>query len=134
MRLVHGFEEIKHSTPKPTDGDPDAIELIEKTSHKAPSTDAIAAVVAKRQTGVEALFDVLIQEDLLEEILISSIDVFKECPPKGIFDSKSEFCIDIPTAITMFGHIVEVNIGGFEGLGKSWHPLKKILEDMGAKI
>jgi len=125
---INDFEKVTHSTPKPTDSDGEAIELIDKTTTKAPSPTAITQAITSKQQGVEAIFDCLLQDGLLADILIDSVDVLKDKTPENVMVG-----IDIPSAVELFGHIVEVNIGGFDRLGKSWSHLKKFMGQAGDK-
>lgn len=125
---VNDYEEVTHTTPMPTDNDPDAIELIKKESHTAPSSEAIIQAIENKAQGIEAIFDCLFQERLLSKILYTSIEGIAYDDSDKILDE-----MDMPTMIEILGHIIEVNMGGFESLGKSWHPLIESLKAMGAK-
>ncbi len=128
---VNDFEEVTHTTPKPTENDPEAIELIKKTSHAAPSPVAITQVTTLRTQGIEALFDCLLDDNLLAEVLTGSIEELKGINPEELFSATGEQSIDIATAAELFGCIVNVNMEGFKSLGKYWSPLKSILEGVG---
>ncbi len=120
---VNNFEKIVHSTPMPTEADPDAIEMIDKTTTSAPSVANVAQTVVNRAQGVEAIFDCILQDDLLADILKDSVEELHDTPREEILEQ-----IDIPTAFELFGCIVQVNKGGFESLGKYWLPLKSFLD------
>lgn len=120
---INDFEKITHSTPKPTEADPDAIELMDKTTTTAPNPAAVTQMLTSRAQGIEAIFDCLLQDGLIADILVDSVDKLKEIGVDKVLDE-----IDIPTAMELFGCIIKVNIGGFESLGKYWHPLKSMLE------
>lgn len=124
--IVNDYEQIKNSKPNPTSEDKDAIEYYEKTTHKAPEISAISMVIQNKQEGVKALFDCLFQNELLETILRTSVDRFKEVPKGELFNEESDFAIDLPTALEVFIAIVEVNAGGFTELGKFSHLLTKL--------
>ncbi len=128
---VNDFEEVTHTTPKPTEEDPEAIELMKKTSHAAPNSVAITQVTTLRSQGIEALFDCLLDENLLAEILTGSVEELKGIKPEELFSANGEQSIDIATAAELFGCIVNVNMEGFKSLGKYWSPLKSILEGVG---
>ncbi len=130
---INDFEEVTHSSPKPTDADPDGLELIKKTSHSAPSPAMFKQVTDAKAEGIKALFDCLLQEDLLDSILRQSVDVFKDREKGSLLDAESDESLDIPTCVEILGYIVEVNIGGFESLGKSWPQLKKYLAGLGVE-
>ncbi len=123
---ISDFEKITHSTPKPSDEQPDAIELIDKTTTSAASPASITQSVSLKQQGISAIFDCLLQDDLMGEILINSVDKFKDMTPDQLFNDDDKG-LDLPTALEIFGCIVEVNIGGFERLGKYWSPLKNLM-------
>jgi hypothetical protein len=124
--IVNDYEQIKNSKPNPTEQDKEAIEYYEKTTHKAPEISAISLVIQNKQEGIRALFDCLFQNDLLETILRTSVDAFKDVPKGELLNEDSEFAIDIPTALEAFIAIVEVNAGGFQELGKFSHLLAKL--------
>lgn len=128
---VNDFEEVTHTTPKPTKSDPDAIELMKKTSHTAPNSVAITQVTTLRAQGIEALFDCLLNDNLLAEILTASVVELKGVEPEELFSATGDQSIDIATAAELFGCIVSVNMEGFKSLGKYWSPLKKILDGVG---
>ena len=130
---VNDFEEVTHTTPKPTEGDPDAIELMKKTSHTAPNSVAITQVTTLRAQGIEALFDCLLDDNLLAEILTASVVELKDVGPEELFSASGDQSIDIATAAELFGCIVSVNMEGFKSLGKYWSPLKTILNGVGLK-
>ena len=130
---VNDFEEVTHTTPKPSEKDPDAIELMKKTSHAAPSSVAITQVTTLRAQGIEALFDCLLDDNLLAEVLTGSVVELKDIEPKDLFSATGEQSIDIATAAELFGCIVSVNMEGFKSLGKYWSPLKSILNGVGLK-
>lgn len=131
---VQDFEEYTHSIPKPTEDDKDALELTKKVSHSAPSMESIDKVLGNREEGIKALFDILFREDLIGRILISSVVELKDIDPKELFIVGHENCMDMPTLIEIFGIIVDVNVGGFKSLGKSWLPLIDTLKEVGAKL
>lgn len=128
---VSDFEEVTHTNPKPTKEDPDAIELMKKTSHTAPNAAAITQVTTLRSQGIEALFDCLLDDDLLAEVLTGSVEELKDISPEELFASNGDKSIDIATAGELFGCIVNVNMEGFKSLGKYWSPLKTILNGVG---
>lgn len=116
--IANDYEQIKNSTPHPTDGDKDAIEYVEKTTHKAPELSAISLLVKNKQEGLKALFDCLFQMDLLDDVFRSSVDKFRDIPKNALFDPMSEYALDVPTGLEILLAIVEVNAGGFSELGK----------------
>jgi len=128
---VNDFEEVTHTTPKPSEQDPEAIELMKKTSHAAPSPVAITQVTTLRTQGIEALFDCLLNDDLLAEILTGSVEELNGINPEELFAASGEQSIDVATAAELFGCIINVNMEGFKSLGKYWSPLKTILEGVG---
>ncbi len=130
---VSDFEEVTHSTPKPTDKDPEAIEVMNKTSHSAPNQAAITQMTTLRAQGIEALFDCLLDDNLLAEILTGSVVELNGIKPEELFSATGEQSIDIATAAELFGCIVSVNMEGFKSLGKYWSPLKTILNGVGLK-
>ena len=128
---VSDFEEVTHTTPKPTKEDPEAIEIMNKTSHAAPSPVSITQVTTLRAQGIEALFDCLLNENLLAEIFTGSVDELKDKNPDDLFSSTGDDSIDIATAAEIFGCIIQVNGEGFKSLGKFWSPLKTMLDGVG---
>jgi len=116
--IANDYEQVKNSTPHPVEGDKDAIEYVEKTTHKAPELSAISLLVKNKQEGLKALFDCLFQMDLLDDIFRSSVDRFRDVPKGALFDPMSEQALDIPTALEFLLAIVDVNAGGFTELGK----------------
>ena len=130
---VNDFEEVTHTTPKPTENDPEAIEIMSKTSHAAPSPVSITQVTTLRAQGIEALFDCLLDDNLLAEILTASVVELKGVGPEELFSATGDQSIDIATAAELFGCIVSVNMEGFKSLGKYWSPLKTILNGVGLK-
>ncbi len=130
---VNDFEEVTHTNPKPTKEDPESIEYIKKTSHKAPSSEAVEQTVNNRTEGIEALFNCFLEEKLIAEILIGSVEELKGITPEQLFDPVGDQSIDIAVAAEIFGCIVEVNKKGFERLGKYWHPLKSMIESVQTK-
>lgn len=125
---INDFEKITHSIPKPTEADPDALEMTDKTTTSAPNPAAITQALHSRKQGVEALFDCLLQDDLIYEILRDSVVEMYEWDLEKIRDD-----VDIPTALELFGCIIKVNAGGFESLGKYWAPLKDMVGMVAAK-
>jgi hypothetical protein len=119
---INDFEKITHSIPKPTEADPDALEMTDKTTTSAPNPAAITQALQSRRQGVEALFDCLLQDGLISEILIDSV---VELQNEGVDTVMAK--VDIPTAIEIFACIIKVNAGSFESLGKYWAPLKDMV-------
>jgi len=116
---INDFVKITHSIPKPTEADPDALEMTDKTTTSAPNPAAITQALQSRKQGVEALFDCLLQDGLIAEILKDSVADFANMDADRIMDE-----LDIPTALELFAYIIKVNAGSFESLGKYWAPLK----------
>jgi hypothetical protein len=131
---IQDFKTVKHTTPKPTEHDPEAIEYIEQTEHTAPNAAAITQAMTNKTQAVEALFDCLFQEQLLGKVFSSSVVEFKGLTHEQLFDEDGDKSMDIPTAMEIMGHIVEANMKGFESLGKSWLPLKNLLGGLGARV
>jgi len=127
------FEEVTHTNPKPTESDPEAIELMKKTHHSAPSPVSVTQVTTLRTQGIEALFECLLDENLLAEVLTGSVEELKDIQPEELFAANGEQSIDIATAAELFGCIINVNMEGFKSLGKYWSPLKSMLEGVGLK-
>lgn len=115
---INDYEKVINSKPNPTEKDGEAIEYVEKTTHKAPDVSNLSFSIRTKQEGIQALFDCLFQNSLLETVLRTSVDVFKDVPEGQLFNEMSEDSLDIPTALEFFVNIVEVNVGGFSELGK----------------
>jgi hypothetical protein len=112
------YESIKNTKPAPTEGDKDAIEYYEKVTHKAQEPSVISMMLQNKQQGIEAIFDCLFQNNLLDEILRTSVNVFKEVPAGELMNPDSEYALDLHTALEYFIAIFEMNTGGFSELGK----------------
>lgn len=119
---INDFEKTTHGVPQATERDPDAMELTERTTTAAASPAAITQAVTLKQQGIAAIFECLGQDDLLGEVLKDSVDTFRDMSPKDIIEE-----LDIPSSLEIFGCIVEVNVGGFDRLGKYWSPLKNLM-------
>lgn len=115
---IQEFERIANSTPAPHDKDAEAAIVMEKTVTKAPELSMVSLVVRNRQEGIQALFDCLLKNDLLEEVLLTSVDKFKGLAKGELFDSHKDDSMDLPTALDYLIAIVEVNAGGFMEMGK----------------
>lgn len=116
--IINDYEHVESTTPKPTEKDADAIEFYKKTLHKAPEISMFSLMIRNKEEGIKALFDCLFKHDLLEEILITSVDRFAGMQKGVLFDPRNENGLDIPTALELFIAIVEVNAGGFAEMGK----------------
>lgn len=123
--MINDYEQVKNTKPAPSDSDKDAIEYYEKTTHKAPEISAVSLVLRNRQEGIEALFKCFFENDLLEDILRSSVNVFRDIPKGSLLDPEKEDSLDLPTALDYFIAIIEVNAGSFAELGKFSHLLAK---------
>ena len=124
-----GYEDYVRSIPVPIKGNPDAMEVVKKSVSPGETPDVVAFLTKEREEGIKAIFDTVIQEGLLTKILCSSVLEFKG-KEKEILDENSDYCVDLPTAMEIFGCIVDVNIGGFEQLGKYWKPLNTVLKGL----
>lgn len=129
--VINDFEEVTNTEPAPTDKDPEAISVIQKTSHTAPSSVSVTQVTTLKAQGIEALFNCLLDENLLAEIFTGSVKEYAGIKPEELFAGTGEKALDIATAAEIFGCIVKVNMEGFKSLGKYWSPLKAMLEGVG---
>lgn len=127
--VSQAYEEFTTAEPSPTETDPENVTASSKKKFSPLSQEAIANDIDRRTQGIEALFNIFLEEDLIEDIFRNSIEDFEKCD-KGEILKK----MDIPTAAEIFAHIVEVNIEGFKGLGKYWNPLKNIMDKVGVKV
>lgn len=120
---INDYEKTVNSHPNPTETDKEAIDYVERTVHKAPDTSLFSMVMRNKQEGIKALFDCLFENNILETILRTSINVFKDVPEGELFGVQGDNAIDMPTAFELFMCVVEVNMGGFSELGKFSHLL-----------
>lgn len=116
--MINEYEKVTNSSPSPTEKDKDASIYTMKEVHHAPEISLVSLTIKNKQEGVKALFDCLFQNNLLEDVLIQSVDRFKHIPKGTLLDPTNEESLDLPTALEILLAIVEVNMGGFSELGK----------------
>ena len=126
---INDFEKITHSIPKPTETDPDALELTDKTTTSAPNPAAITAALTARSQGIEAIFDCILQKDLLACVLRDSLQILSEKTDEEILEM-----FDIPSVSELLCCIVKVNAGSFESLGKYLPHLKSVVAGVVEKV
>jgi hypothetical protein len=116
--IINDYEKITNAKPAGTGAGKEDIDCTVKETHKAAEPSMISLAIRNKTEGIKALFDCLFQNDLLEEILIQSVDKFNSLPKGSLLNVSSETAIDLPTALEIFLAIVDVNAGGFTELGK----------------